>query len=178
MEQIVKNSLNQSISYAQYSNLVNSLAEQNSSTGLEITEELVNYTKLNAQRMKRWDKTLKVSEHATEQIKKWNQKIIWLVITESWCGDAAHVIPVIHKVATLNTNISLKFVLRDENERLINSFLTNGNKAIPKLIMLDHATKKVLNTYGPRPSTLTALVTDYKEKHGKLSPDFKEDLQR
>ena len=34
-------------------------------------------------------------------------------------------------------NIELKIVLRDENEELMNEFLTNGSRSIPKLIVLD-----------------------------------------
>jgi hypothetical protein len=69
-------------------------------------------------------------------------------------------------------------VLRDDNDSLLNLFLTNGSKSIPKLIMLDAETLEVLDDYGPRPSTATKLVEDYKKKHGALTPEFKEDLQR
>ncbi|TDA78733.1 thioredoxin family protein, partial [Halomonas marinisediminis] len=83
-------------------------------------------TKLNAKRMKRWDKTLKVSEEAKAKIEKLDKKVTWLVLTETWCGDAAHVLPVINKVAETSENISLGLVFRDENEALMNQFLTNG----------------------------------------------------
>ena len=101
----------------------------------------------------------------------------WLVLTESWCGDAAHLMPVINKVAELNKGIDFKVVLRDENEALMNQFLTNGGKSIPKLIIIDNETGNVQNTFGPRPTEATKLVHDYKTKHGKLTPEFKEDLQ-
>ena len=100
------------------------------------------------------------------------------MLTESWCGDAAHIMPVINKVAELNDNINYKIVLRDENEALMNQFLTNGGKSIPKLIMIDDETNEVVNTFGPRPSVATQFVNNYKAEHGKLTPEFKEDLQR
>ena len=100
------------------------------------------------------------------------------MITESWCGDAAHIMPVIEKVVQLSSNISYKIVLRDSNEALINAFLTNGGKSIPKLIMIDDVTKEVLNTFGPRPNVATKMVNDYKAEFGKLTPEFKEALQR
>jgi len=68
-------------------------------------------------------------------------------------------------------------VLRDENEDLMNAFLTHGGKAIPKLIMVDSETLEVLNTFGPRPRAATKLVSDYKEKHGKITEELKTDLQ-
>jgi len=178
MNNIIKDSLAKSISYTEYTTLVNNLVENKDTTGTDKSENLVEYTMLNAKRMKRWDKTLKVNASVKERIEKINKKITWLVLTESWCGDAAHVVPVMQKVAELNPNINVKVVLRDENEALMNSFLTNGGKSIPKLIMVDETSGEVINTFGPRPSGATQLVKDYKEKHGMLTPEFKEDLQR
>lgn len=173
----IQESLNRSISYEAYKDLVNTLADNNGTTGIEQTEALINYTKLNARRMKRWDKTLKVSEEAKTKVSEFNQSITWLIITESWCGDAAHVIPVLNKLAELNPNIDLRLVLRDENLELMDMFLTNGGRAIAKLIIIDDETGEVLNTFGPRPSEATGLVNAYKLEHGKLTPEFKEDLQ-
>ena len=175
---IISDSLKNSMSYTAYRNLVNDLVEQKSTTGNEKTEALVEYTLLNDRRMKRWDKTIKVSEEAKNKIENFNKKVTWLVISESWCGDAAHIIPVINKVAELNDNIDYKIVLRDDNDALMNQFLTNGGKSIPKLIMIDNTTKEVINTFGPRPAVATKMVEDYKAEHGKITPEFKEDLQR
>lgn len=175
---IISESLKKSMTYAEYRNLVSTLVEAKSATGNDITEALVEYTQLNDRRMKRWDKTAKVSEEMTHKIENFNKKITWLVISESWCGDAAHIMPIINKVAELNDNIDYKVVLRDENEALMDQFLTNGGKSIPKLIMLDSETNTVLNTFGPRPTVATNMVQDYKAEHGMLTPEFKEDLQR
>ena len=177
MHQVIKESIARSISYQDYRDLVKKLAEENTNTGLEKTEALANYTKLNDRRMKRWDKTIKVSEEAQQKITEFNQNVTWLIITESWCGDAAHVMPVLNKIATLNSNIDIKVVLRDENLELIDLFLTNGGRAIAKVIMIDNATGEVLDTYGPRPSEATNNVNKFKAEHGKLTPEFKEDLQ-
>ena len=38
--------------------------------------------------------------------------------------------------------------------------------------------KEILFTYGPRPSTATKMVEDFKTMHGHLTAEFKEDLQR
>ena len=175
---IISKSLKNGISYSDYRKLVSNLVEEKSTTGNEKTEALADYTQLNDRRMKRWDKTLKVSEAIKSNVENFNKKVTWLVISESWCGDAAHIMPVINKVAELNDNIDYKVILRDENEALMNQFLTNGGKAIPKLIMIDSETNEVLNTFGPRPTIATAMVNDYKTEHGQITPEFKEDLQR
>jgi thiol-disulfide isomerase/thioredoxin len=178
IKSIFDGSLKKSLSYSEYREMVSDLVENESTTGAELTEAMVNYTLLNDRRMRRWDKTIKVSEEVISKVKNRRKKVTWLVLTESWCGDAAHVMPVMNKIAELNDNIDLKVVLRDENEELMNEFLTNGGKSIPKLIAIDHETGDVINTYGPRPSMATDLVNEYKAKHGVLSPEFKEDLQR
>ncbi|MCF7568428.1 thioredoxin family protein [Sabulilitoribacter arenilitoris] len=177
MDFIIKNSLDNSMSYSAYRILVQELVEASSTTGLEKTEALVNYTKLNDRRMKRWDKTVNIPDEAKDRILTFEEPVTWLLITESWCGDAAHILPVINKVAELNKNINLRIVLRDENPELMDAFLTNGARAIPKLIVIDNATGGVLTTYGPRPSEATNYVTRFKAKYGALTPSFKEDLQ-
>ena len=175
---IIVSALSKSITYQDYREKVKTLVENNSTTGDDKSEAMVNYTMLNDRRMKRWDKTVKVSDEVKNRLSNFSGDVTWLVITESWCGDAAHVIPVINKIAELHDGIDLKLVLRDENDALMNQFLTNGGKAIPKLIMIDNATGQVIDTFGPRPSEATKMVNNYKATYGKLTPEFKEDLQR
>lgn len=177
VDTIIQDSLQKAITYEAYRTLVSDLVDQKSTSGHEKTEALANYTMLNDRRMRRWDKTVKISEDIQERISNYKGNVTWLVITESWCGDAAHVIPVLNKIAAFNNNIDLKLVFRDENEALMDQFLTNGGRAIAKLIMIDNENGDVINTYGPRPSEATAMVNAYKAEHGKLTPEFKEDLQ-
>lgn len=174
---IIDESLQKAISYPEYRTLVQDLVAEGKSTGETQTEALSNYSMLNDKRMKRLDKTTKLTEEAIAKIEAYNGNVTWLVLTESWCGDAAQTMPVINKVADLNDNITLKVVLRDENEALMNEFLTNGGKAIPKLIAIDNTSGNVIGDWGPRPSEATQMVNDYKAEHGKLTPEFKQDLQ-
>ena len=177
MNALISNSLQHSISYKDYRALVGQLVVLNSNTGLEMTNDLANYTKLNDKRMKRWDKTIKVSEESQKKIAEFQHHVTWLVITESWCGDAAHVLPALNKIAELSSYIDMKIVLRDENPELMDAFLTYGARAIPKVIMIDNETGEVINTYGPRPSEASNYVHRCKFENGKLTPEFKEDLQ-
>jgi thiol-disulfide isomerase/thioredoxin len=177
IKDIIQESLTKAISYPEYRTLVENLVAEGKSTGELQTEALSNFSMLNDKRMKRLDKTTKLSVEATEEIKAYNGNVTWLVLTESWCGDAAQTMPVIHKVAELNENITMKVVLRDENDALMNEFLTNGGKAIPKLIAIDNTSGNVIGDWGPRPTKATKMVNDYKAAHGKLTPEFKQDLQ-
>ena len=98
--------------------------------------------------MKRLDKTIQLSEKTNSYTKALKKSVTWLVLTEGWYGDAAQVLPVINKIASLSDFIDLKIILRDEHEELMNKFLTNGSKSIPKLVAIDE-NKKVIYSWGP-----------------------------
>lgn len=176
MKEIIAESLQKSISYKEYRELVSNLLAEGKSTGPNQSEDLLNYSLLNDRRMKRLDKTTKLTQETLAKIKDVKTSQTWLVITEGWCGDAAQNLPVINKIAEENSNINLQLVLRDENIDLMDAFLTNGARSIPKLIALD-ADENVVNTWGPRPTTATKMVADYKAANGSLDAEFKKDLQ-
>ncbi len=177
VNKLIEEGIHNSYSYQEYKQLVSDLLVEGKSTGHEQSEVLTNYSMLNDRRMKRLDKTLKIDKSITEVFSSTNTKVTWLVLSEGWCGDAAQSLPVINKLAQLNEGIDFKIILRDDHDELMNNFLTNGGKAIPKLIAYDTQNQKVLNTWGPRPSIATKMVNDYKAQNGSLDPQFKQDLQ-
>ena len=176
MKDIIKKSLQKTYTYQAYKDLVKTLLLEGKSTGPNQSEDLTNYSLLNDKRMKRLDKTIKILDDTKQFLKTIKSPQTWLVLTEGWCGDAAQNLPVIHKMAEVNSNINLQLVLRDENLELMDLFLTNGGRSIPKLIALDEELN-ILYTWGPRPQTATNMVLDYKTKHGSLDAQFKQDLQ-
>jgi hypothetical protein len=176
MKNIIEKSLENTNSYKEYKDLIKELLAKNKSTGPNQSEDITNYSMLNDRRMKRLDKTIKISEETTTKIQKVTEAQTWLLLTEGWCGDAAQNLPVINKMADLNDQIHLKIVLRDENLELMDLFLTNGGRSIPKLIALDKD-NNVINTWGPRPAVAAKMVADYKAENGSLDAHFKEDLQ-
>jgi hypothetical protein len=143
-----------------YNDLIESLLQENKTTGPNQSEAMINYTQMNQKRMKRWFKTLKLSEEIKGlNIDGQNQK--WLIITEGWCGDAAHNIPAIELIAR-ELGIETRYVLRDENPEIIDAYLTNGGRAIPKLIAVD-SDYNDLFTWGPRPKECQELYLSLKE---------------
>ncbi|EAR13728.1 hypothetical protein PI23P_04502 [Polaribacter irgensii 23-P] len=176
MKEIIENSLKNTLSYEGYKTLVRNLLADGKATGTEQSEALTDYSLLNDRRMKRLDKTLKLSEVTLQEFKKITIPQTWLVLTEGWCGDAAQNLPVLNKIAATSDKIDLKIILRDDNLPLMDLFLTNGGRSIPKLIALDKD-NNVLNSWGPRPDTAAKMVADYKEKKGILDSRFKEELQ-
>ncbi len=177
MKSIIQNSLADSLSYTEYRNKVTSLLKEGKSTGNEQSEALTHYSELNETRMNRLEKTIKITEDFTEQLKQLKREYIWLVISEGWCGDAAQLVPIFHKMAELSSKIDLKIALRDDHDDLMNLFLTNGARSIPKLIILDKNTLEVLGDFGPRPQGAKQLILDYKAEHGVIDETAKTNLQ-
>jgi hypothetical protein len=178
MNSIIKESLKESFSYQEYRDFVTDLAKEDKTTGHEQREDLIHYTQLNEARLHRLDKTIQVVDEAKLFLQQLSTEYIWLVISESWCGDAAQILPVINKMAEVSDKIDLKIVLRDDNEELMNLFLTNGTKSIPKLIIINKETNEVINDFGPRPSGAKQLILDYKAEHGVVDETAKIELQK
>ena len=177
MLSIIKTALQNSLTYSQYRTLVSELISEGKSTGNIQSLDLLHYSELNEVRTKRLEKTLKMDSKVMEILQNLKSKQTWLVLTEGWCGDAAQILPIIKLMAESSENIVLKIVLRDENEALMNQFLTNGAKSIPKLLLLDE-NLDLINHWGPRPEGAKKLIIDYKAKHGIVDETAKIALQK
>jgi len=150
--------LKETFTFEGYFQLVKELVEHNSTTGLNQSGLHAQYTKLNYQRLKRITKTLQMSDELTEIIHGIQSEMLWIVIAESWCGDVPQTLPYLNAICVANGNIELKIVLRDDNPGIMDQFLTNGSRSIPKLICLDPQTYEVIGRWGPRPTGAKELV--------------------
>ena len=178
MKSIVKKAVSNSLSYTEYRNLVGKFADEGKTTGEIPTEDHIVFTKLNEARMHRLDKTMQVTDETKSFLENLKKEYTWIVIAESWCGDAAQILPVINKMAIVSDKINLRIVLRDDNEELMNQFLTNGTKSIPKLIIVDKESNDVVADFGPRPIEAKQLILDYKAEHGVVDETAKIELQK
>lgn len=164
------------IDYATYLALVHELVSEGKTTGPNQQQDLIDYTKLNLQRMERIYKTTEVMPELVSALKKITAPQTWLVITEAWCGDAAQNIPLLAKLAAIHPYIQLKLVMRDENLELIDQFLTNGGRAIPILLVIDEK-QQLIFKWGPRPAKAQAMVAAYKQNPTVSFDEFKVQLQ-
>ena len=178
MKNIIEKALENSFSYLNYRKYVSELIKQGKSTGHTQSEDLLQYSELNESRLKRLDKTIKVVPEMEKQLGNLPKNYTWLVIAEGWCGDAAQLLPIMNKMAEVSENVDLKIVLRDDNDALMSLFLTNGGKAIPKLIILDAETNEVIADWGPRPDGAKKLIVDYKIANGVVDETAKIELQK
>ncbi len=156
--------LDKALSYKEYRTLIERLLKQDKTTGENHSEAMIHYTKMNVHRMKRLDKRTELTEELSLKLREINREMIWLVLTEAWCGDAAQLIPVIQKMADESDKVTTRYILRDQNLEIMDQFLTNGrSRSIPKLICLDAETFEILGSWGPRPETTQDFYQSQKD---------------
>ncbi|MCZ2140637.1 MAG: thioredoxin family protein [Bacteroidia bacterium] len=149
--------------YNEYVAVISDLVSEGRTTGETQSDELAAYTKLNLQRMERIYKTVVLFPELVAKINAIHEPQTWLCITEGWCGDAAQNLPVFARLAELNPLVTMRIVLRDENLELMDKYLTNGGRSIPKIIAIEAGNEKW--NWGPRPATLQEKYIAFKQKN-------------
>lgn len=178
MNTLIEKSLNNSFTYAEYRNHISQLLQDGLSTGATQSEDLTHYSTLNEVRMNRLDKTINIPQEFKDRLAGLKKEHILLVISEGWCGDAAQLVPIIKKIADESDKLELSIVLRDDNDALMNEYLTNGARSIPKLVLVEKDTHVPRGSWGPRPHGAAKLIMDYKAKHGIIDQEAKTELQK
>ncbi len=159
-----------------YLNRVKELAAAGQTSGADQKPDYIEFTKLNVVRMERVWKTTRISPELAEAVAEIDRPVNWLVITESWCGDAAQITPILARVAALSPLINLRFVFRDDNLDLMDSYLTGTSRAIPKMVAFNPETGNEVGVWGPRPAELQAHVMDMKAD-GIVQPELGKNIQ-
>ena len=133
------------------------------------------YYELNKKRMERIVNTYRVQEAQMKEFKELNYSGKLLIITEGWCGDAAQSLPVIYRF--FGENMEIKIVYRDQNEDLMNQYLTNGSKSIPIVLILNEHMEVVAH-WGPRPEFGNDLFYQHKNNEEAYPKEkLMEDMQ-
>ncbi|HCS21562.1 MAG TPA: thioredoxin family protein [Bacteroidetes bacterium] len=177
MSIFTKKYIQDSLSYEEYRQMGKDLVQQGKTTGPNQTEKLFGYSKLNDKRMDRLDKTQELQPETIEFIKSIRMPQYWVMITELWCGDAAIHLPLIEKMAALNPRIRLCILLRDDNPEIIDEYLTEGTRSIPKLILLDENLEEI-GVWGPRPEGAQQIRDEWKAAGGGDKEVMLEAIQR
>jgi len=175
---LVREALRKSWDYPGYRELVRKQVDEGRTSGLNQSEAYVYYTLLNHKRMRRWEKKIEMPENLSEALSKLEEPWIWLVLTETWCGDAAPVLPIMDAFASQTDSLELRIALRDEHQELMDRYLTNNARSIPKLLMVRPSDYKVVASWGPRPREAAQMVEAYREEHGKLTEELRMSLQK
>jgi len=174
---ITKEQFESGYTYSDYRKLVDSKFEQGRTTGPNQSEALLDYTKMNIHRMNRLDKTIDLDSELIQRLKQLPCSVNWLLITEAWCGDAAQNLPILNKMAEASPKINLRLLLREDNLEIMDQYLTNGSRSIPKLIILDGEMNEIAN-WGPRPSVVQEMVMENKRTGAMPYSEFGKVVQK
>ncbi len=163
--------------YSQYINLIDDLLLKNKTTGNDQSENMIAYTRLNRQRMHRLDKTVSLDSNLLKAVGTLKHTFNWQILTEAWCGDAAQILPVINKIAlAADGKIVLNLLLRDEHPEIMDKYLTNGSRSIPKIIVSIMGSEKTIATWGPRPLLLQSEINLWKTNPALTKEDWIKDV--
>jgi thioredoxin-like negative regulator of GroEL len=147
--------INKALAYNEFIDLTHQLFEAGKVTGNEQSANRLEATKINLQRIKRLNKTAIVNSSLSSKLASLKSKQVWILFVEGWCGDVAQNVPMIEKIALASNGlIETKYLLRDENSELFDHFLTNGARAIPKLIAISEQENDIIFEWGPRPKLI------------------------
>ena len=153
------------------------LVDQAAAKENDLTEEAaekLQFTQLNLHRTNRITRTFKVAPELAVLLARIDKPQTWMLLTEPWCGDSAQCLPYISAMASLNTNIQLHLILRDENLDIMDDFLTNGSRSIPRLVIFDKDGNELVQ-WGPRPQEAQKVFMESKEA-GHAKPEILEKL--
>jgi hypothetical protein len=143
------------------------------------TESRNFFTRLNHQRMKRLNGSLELVDDVIEAGGRIPCAMTWLVLTEGWCGDAAQVLPALNLLTRRFENLEMGLLFRDRHLPLMDRFLTNGGRSIPKVIMIDRDSGEVRGSWGPRPRPAQDLFELYRSGGSGMDKDtYERELQK
>lgn len=129
--------------------------------GDESSEKMRGHIRNNLEMMNRFDRSYVLSGEICSLMEA-AKSMVWLVLTEPWCGDAAYHIPLMALLEkAYPEKLVLRMLSRDAHPDLMDTHLTNGGRSIPKLICLDPQLSE-LGSWGPRPTVLHQMVGDWK----------------
>jgi hypothetical protein len=179
--------LAETISFEEYLQLTKDILEEKlPRAGVYLADNTFRYTRSNYERMKKVLDNIVLNQKLYNLLSDLEEKWIWLVISEPWCGDASWGTPALCMIASATENIDFRILLRDTHPEIMKAYQTEGTDSIPKLICLRKKDLKELGTWGPRPKELHEMVLkfkdapefDYRESVRKLHAWFEADMTK
>ncbi|MBI2419900.1 MAG: thioredoxin family protein [Ignavibacteriales bacterium] len=145
--------------YEQYKDkLQNYIATTDEFTLPADPKEKYGFIKLNLVRMARIDKTYTPSETLTELLSRIKERQYWIILTMRPCGDSAQNIPHFVKMAETNSNIEILLLERDANLEIMDTYLTDGKRSVPKVVAFSESGKELF-IWGSRPKEAQEVVS-------------------
>ena len=143
--------------YPEFRELVRTLVAEDRTSGPDQSPGLIRYTAQNQVHLDRAHGVPLLPE-LVATLTHLPQPEQWLVLGEAWCGDTAHLLPILAQLAEASAgHVQLHVFLRSDHPALMAAHQTNGGNSIPKLIRRATTTGADLGDWGPRPAEAQTL---------------------
>ena len=154
------------LSYEAYWEVWTAEKEAEIGPGLSSDErKLRHYVRYNYDRSQHVHERYAPSEELRRALADIEEPQLWMVLTENWCGDSAFCLPVIAEAASASDAVTLRILPRDENLDIMDQYLTDGSRSIPRLVAFNEAGEELFG-WGPRPQ---AAQERYDEAAGETA---------
>ncbi len=121
-------------------------------------------------------RTARIPKWALKEAERLGRRFRLVVLAEDWCGDASSTVPVIQRWAEEAGNVELRILRRDEHPAVMDRYLTDGARSIPRAIVLTEEMEEI-GRWGPRPAALQAFVLGERQA-GRTSQAYFADVRR
>ena len=111
------------------------------------------YSRYNLERQERVEALWRASEDFVRVIDESPGPADWLFITDDWCVDSAYSLPLVRWGSDRRSDITLRILLKDEHPEIMDLFLTEGKRSIPKFAGIDQD-GQILFSWGPQPGAI------------------------
>jgi len=161
---ITESVLSETMSFEEYLKYTNDILDEKiERSGIYLADNTFRYTRSNQERMKKVLDNIVLNQKLYNLLSDLQEKWIWLVVSEPWCGDASWGVPALCMIASASDKIEFRILLRDTHPEIIKHYQTANTDSIPKLICLRKSDMRVLGTWGPRPMELHEMVLKFKD---------------
>lgn len=164
---VTENRLRDALSYDEYRSYWHEQKETSPEGKDPDDRRRIHYLNYNWERQARVHENYTPSDELREALSAIDEAQDWMVLTEPWCGDSAFLLPVIAEAAEFCERVTLRILLRDDNLDVMDEYLTDGSRSIPKLVAFSGDGDE-LWTWGPRPEgarrRFATLQDEYEDK--------------
>ena len=126
-------------------------------TGLDKIERRYRfYSKYNLERQERVEQEWRPSPEFVKAVDSMAGPLSFFFITDDWCIDSAYSLPLLHWISSRRSDIRLQIGLKNDNLQVLDQYLTDGARSIPKLIIENQAGETVA-VWGPQPEEIRLI---------------------
>jgi len=111
------------------------------------------YSKYNLERQERVESIWSASDAFAKAVMAAPGPSDWLFITDDWCVDSAYSLPLVLWGAQQRDDITLRIHLKDDHPEIMDLFLTNGKRSIPKWVGINPE-GEIQFSWGPQPDAI------------------------